>query len=207
MTYESVRENLAVGCSSRSTHVLKRKPEPRSSHQRDTVVFVYIGIYASTTYRGKMNHARRPTTRQLINLMAKKWKNDMKKCRDNDRIDIVKAKGFEGEVKVIAERLYADKYERLPVFRNGIKSWVNFYVKTDLPILMAAYSEFGSNAFRDYLDEKRHEKWAERNWAMKRIRNLEGKREKERTARERERCMQLEREGLFLCKGQGSKLA
>jgi len=113
-------------------------------------------------------------TRLLTNLMCKKAKSD-KKLRDNYRIDIVKAKGFEGEVKVIAQRFYQRKYERCPVFRNGIKSWVNFYIKTDLLLLEAAYNEFGSSAFCDDPGEtphERREKFEQLNWAMKRRRDV-----------------------------------
>jgi hypothetical protein len=110
-------------------------------------------------------------TRLLTNLMCKKAKS-YKKLMDNYQIDIVKAKGFEEEVKVIAQRLYVRKYERLPVFHNKIKSWVNFYIKTDLLLLDAAYSEFGASAFRGDPDENRRETFEQHNWAMKRRRNV-----------------------------------
>jgi hypothetical protein len=108
-------------------------------------------------------------TRLLTNLMCKKAKSD-KKLRDNYRICIVKAKGFEDEVKVIAQRLYFRKYGRFPVFRNGIKSWVNFFIETDLPLLEAAYNEFGASAFCGDHGETPHdrcERNEQQNWAMK----------------------------------------
>jgi len=110
-----------------------------------------------------------------IHLMCKQAMRD-KKLRDNYRIDIVKEKRFEGEVKIIAQRLYFGKYERSPVFGNGIKSWINFYIKTDVLLLEAAYSEFGGSAFRDNpdkTDQDRRDAFEQHNWAMKRRRNVE----------------------------------
>jgi hypothetical protein len=130
-------------------------------------LFMFENVYMLlTTYSDKMN-----LTRLLTNLICKKATSD-KNLRDNYPIDIVKVKGFEGEVKVIAQRLYVRKYKRLPVFHNGIKSWVNFYIKTDLLLLEAAYSEFGASAFRGDPDENRREKFQQHNWAMKRRRNV-----------------------------------
>lgn len=99
----------------------------------------------------------------------------MKKLKDNYRTEIVKGKGIDEEaVRVIAERLYVKKYKRIPVFPNGIKSWVNAYVKTELPILEAAYIEFASNALCGDSDQNRHGKsrFEQHTWAMQRRRHL-----------------------------------
>jgi hypothetical protein len=68
--------------------------------------------------------------------------------------------------------LYIGKYERLPKFGNGIKSWVNFYIKTDLQLLEAAYSAFGTSAFGGDPDENRREKFEQLTWVMLRKKNV-----------------------------------
>jgi hypothetical protein len=50
-----------------------------------------------------------------------------------------------------------------------------FYIKTDVLLLEAAYSEFGSSAFRDNpdkTDQDRRDAFEQHNWAMKRKRNV-----------------------------------
>jgi hypothetical protein len=84
-------------------------------------------------------------------------RHHMKKHSDNYRTTIreaiVKAKGLhdpvghiDEQVGMIAKRMYLEKHRRLPmrtqVFPNGIESWVDAYVESDMPILEAAHDEF-----------------------------------------------------------------
>jgi hypothetical protein len=67
--------------------------------------------------------------------------------------DIIKAKGLHDpvdhifkQITIIAKRMYWEEHRRLPKrtqeFVNGVESWVDSWVMTDMPILEAAHDEF-----------------------------------------------------------------
>ena len=96
-----------------------------------------------------MNLLNKPTWKKTRSLVKKPSDS----YRTTVRTGIVKAKGLydpvdhiEKQVGIIASRMYQEKHRCLPmrtqVFPKGIESWVDAYVKSDMPILEAAHDEF-----------------------------------------------------------------
>jgi hypothetical protein len=86
--------------------------------------------------------------------------------------DIIKARGLYDpvdhifkQITIIAKRMYWEEHGRLPMrtqeFVNGVESWVDSYVKRDMPILEAAHDEFmvGVRRAIDILMDKAEKKF------------------------------------------------
>jgi hypothetical protein len=72
-------------------------------------------------------------------------------------IDVVKAKGFNEQVKVIAKRMYLEKHERFSmkalVFVNGIKSWCYAFFPNDMHLLQNAHDKLAGIIFCEMIYE------------------------------------------------------
>jgi hypothetical protein len=86
--------------------------------------------------------------------------------------DIIKAKGLYDpvdhilkQVTIIAKRMYWEEHGSLPMrtqeFVNGVESWVDSWVKGDMPILEAAHDEFMAGVRRalDLMMDKAEKKF------------------------------------------------
>jgi hypothetical protein len=119
--------------------------------------------------------------------------------------DIIKAKGLHDpvdhifkQITIIAKGMYWKEHGRLPKrtreFVNGVESWVDSWVKIDMPILEAAHDEFMDDVKRaiDIMMDKAEKKF-EAGKRIKRARQEETELEEKEAKRRKQGARRVKR--------------